>query len=741
MRSSDDQSIEQQVDDALAEYMQKCAAGERPDRESFLLLHPDLRERLSELLSAPDWAEQLSGRRNVDGPPAASEEETCDAAVASAGDDSQATQAFVADFTGGVTPEASPPQGASSGQFSLPILPCHFGEYLLERVLGRGGMGVVYFGRQVQLDRPVAIKMIRSGVLASHNEVLRFYAEARSAAQLDHPNIVTVHQCGAVDGHRYFSMDYVAGTDLSKLIESAPLDTRRAARYVRDAARAIQYAHERGIVHRDLKPANVLVDESDQIHITDFGLAKSVGKDTGLTASGAALGTPSYMSPEQAAGRVGEQNQATDIYSLGAVLFTIVTGQPPFKSGSVVQTILHVIHRPAPMARSVRGDIPADLETIIDVCLQKSPERRYNSAAALADDLERFLLGAPIAARPASHLRRCWYWLLGIPIFGALLDNRVIEPTETHRWVQRGLISVAILMMLTWLAVLVPSMGWVSNRMPATVRVAGGIDGGSYDAVAHSIADALTPWTQRTAQTIATLGSTDNAERLERGEVEFALLQADALSSPSLVVVAPLYYEALHILVKQDLPITTLEDLRGRRVVLGSEKSGVRTVARALLARAGMTFDDIHIDSSSWPMLKQQTPADAVLIVARIGAAEVVELCNQGSFRLLPVVDYLQFAMDEPDFRPVLLNGVDYPNCDIPEGGVASLATTAFLAARADAPPVLVQTVLQCIYAPDVLQRTGILSPERAAHWTGLAWHPTARAFFQAYQGSPIVDR
>src|SRR5690606_3456297 len=198
---------------------------------------------------------------------------------------------------------------------------------------------------------------------------------------------------------------------------------------------------------------------------------------------------------------------------------------------------------------------------------------------------------------------------------------------------------------------------------------------------------------------IATAGSTDIAEHLEHGDVEFALLQADAMSSPSLAVVAPLYYEAVHILVKQELPIATIEDLRGRSVVLGSEKSGVRTVARALLAHVGMSLDDIRVDNTLWPDLEDYAQADAVLIVAPIGAVEVVELCRQGSFRLLPVVDYLQFAMDEPDFRPLLLTAVDYPDCQIPEGGVATLATTAFLATRSDAPPVLVQRVLQCIYS------------------------------------------
>ncbi len=779
MLAPDDQPLELQVDAALVEYLQKCDTGELTDRDSFLESHPELREQLAELLTAADWIEQLAGPRladiargNAASPrflmavdadqstdeyypqPTARPFAQMEADIGFAERDSEPThrnrpnstsevgQANTEDDTlqqhrAGLTFEDCA-EGDTAGQFSQPCLPCRFGDYVLERVLGRGGMGVVYFGRQVQLDRPVAIKMIRSGVLASQEEVLRFYSEARSAARLDHPNIVTVYQCGECDGHRYFSMDYVAGADLAKLIAAGPLECKRAARYVRDTARAIQYAHERGIVHRDLKPANVLVDESDQVHITDFGLAKLVGAETGLTASGAALGTPSYMSPEQATGRVDEQHQATDIYSLGAVLFTLVTGQPPFKAIGVVQTIMHVIHRPAPMARTLRSDLPADLETIIDVCLQKSPERRYATAADLADDLNRFMCGTPIAARPASRMRRSWYWLLGIPIIGAVLDNRVIEPTETHRWVQRGLISVAILILMVWLAVLIPSLGWVSNRMPTVVRIAGGIEGGSYDKVASAIASALAQQVECPAEAVPTVGSSDNAERLEREEVQLGLVQGDSMDSPTLAVVASLYHEAVHILVKQELPIAKMEDLRGHQILLGSEKSGVRTVARLLLARAGMTFDDVQVDSSSWHGLKTEPTAEVAIVIAKIGSADLVELLSNGPYRLLPIADTLQFAMDEPIFHPVLLSAADYPGSQLPEGGLSTVAITAFLAARHDAPPILIQTVLERIFAPTFVEQNGSLSAEKAAHWSGHAWHPTARAFFQAYQGSSL---
>ena len=195
------------------------------------------------------------------------------------------------------------------------------GDYVLQREIGRGGMGVVYLARQHELDRQVAIKMIRSGMLADEGEVRRFYTEAQAAARLRHRGIVGVHQFGRRAGHHFFSMEYIPGTDLQKKINSGLLDPKEAARYVRDVARAIHHAHQKGVLHRDLKPANVLIDEHDQIHVTDFGLAKHMDSDSSVTGSGAAIGTPHYMAPEQAGGHSDRVCAERDVYSLGAILF------------------------------------------------------------------------------------------------------------------------------------------------------------------------------------------------------------------------------------------------------------------------------------------------------------------------------------------------------------------------------------------------------------------------------------
>lgn len=733
MSEEDQNPLEQHIDQALADYMQQSDQGQLTDREEFLSRYPELREHLSELLSAADWIEQLAGPTIADlahGEPndAPHSREHTEETLPHYASIKKATSADTVAGSG----QLSPPS-----KLWQPVLPCQFGDYVLERVIGRGGMGVVYAGRQANLDRMVAIKMIRSGALASEEEVHRFYAEARSAAKLAHPNIVTVYQCGEVDGHRFFSMDLVDGTDLSRMTKDGPLDAKLAATYVRDVARAIQYAHEHGVLHRDLKPANILVDRKGLVRITDFGLAKVLGKESGLTATGAALGTPSYMSPEQAAGKVAEQGQATDTYSLGAILFALVTGKPPFKADTVVETIMHVIHRPAPTARSLNGDLDADIETIIDRCLQKKPEQRYDSAGQLADDLDRYLTGTPIQARPMSKVRRAWYWVLGVPIVGAVLDHRVVEPTEAHRWVQRGLISVALLMLAAWLAMLVAE-NTDHNRMPTRVPVAAGLPGGAYHRVATALTELLTSQKQCQAEVVTSLGSNQNVELLESRAAQLALVQADAIRSSNVAVLAPLYYEAVHILVRKPSSIHDLSELRNRRVNVGPEKSGSREVASMLLASSGLSFDDIQALATDWHQLGSDPDIDAAIVVSQVGSSDVNAFLAQHPFELLalPIPAAVEFALGEPSFRPLMLTAEDYPGTDLPADGLATVGTVAFLAARQDTPPVLVDSVLKVLFQPEFVNEYGIVTAEHAAHWQNLPWHPTALEFFQDYRSA-----
>ncbi len=284
--------------------------------------------------------------------------------------------------------------------------------YEIKRLLGRGGMGVVYEARQVRLNRPVALKMIRSGVHASPEDRLRFISEAEVIARLRHPNIVQVYAFGDSDGQPFFEMEYVDGGSLIDRLDGTPRPTRDASALLEILARAIHEAHRKGVIHRDLKPSNILLMADGSPKIVDFGLAKLIGSEGGLTRTDSVLGSPAYMAPEQAAGRASAVAPASDVYALGAIYYEMLTGRQPFVAGTTMET-LDLVRHAEPVAPSrLRPGLPLDLETICLRCLNKDPGRRYASAEALADDLGRWLRGESILARPTGLLERGYRWSL-----------------------------------------------------------------------------------------------------------------------------------------------------------------------------------------------------------------------------------------------------------------------------------------------------------------------------------------
>ncbi len=362
----------------LDAYLAQLQAGERPDRGALLREHPELESALDclealEVLAPPAEHSPLSAGGESDGEPATGE------------------------------------------------LPRDFGPYELIREIGRGGMGVVYEARQKGLDRSVAVKMILAGHLASPELVRRFQAEAKAAARLHHSNIVHIHDVGQFHGQDFFAMEYIEGESLAERITRGPMDPPGAVRLVAMVARAVEHLHQQGIIHRDLKPSNILVDADGEPYVTDFGLAKVFLPGTDATATGIIAGTPSYMAPEQASGRRAAVSPATDVYSLGAILYELLTGVPPFRAETALDTLMEVLSGDPPKPRTLNLRIPIGLELICLKCLSKEPAERYPSAAALADDLDRFARGEVLAVRPPTLVQRFWSWTRRQPALASRL--------------------------------------------------------------------------------------------------------------------------------------------------------------------------------------------------------------------------------------------------------------------------------------------------------------------------------
>lgn len=423
------------LESAIAEFLEAQSAGAAPQREEFLRRYAVVRDELSAFFANHDRMVQLAAPfcsaaqdSSAADPPTAHAGVTLDAADASA-----LAEAAARD------PRSSPLLGS-------------FGDYELLKELGRGGIGVVFKAIHTRLNRVVALKMVVAGHLASPEELQRFRLEAQAAAGLSHPGIVPIFEAGECQGLPYFSMGLVEGHSLADRIQRGPMPPLDAVRLLRKIVDAVCYAHSHGVLHRDLKPANILLAcgegsgpdgldaaslESCQPQITDFGLAKRIGVASNLTATGQILGTPSYMPPEQAAGNVHAVGEAADIYALGAILYAMLSGRPPFVAENPIEVLLQVLERDPPRLSQLAPEVPAELESICLKCLEKRPEDRYVAATALAADLDRFLRHEPPEARSATpwqHVRR---WVRRQPVLA---------------WHLIGLLVMFVLVQLVFLA-------------------------------------------------------------------------------------------------------------------------------------------------------------------------------------------------------------------------------------------------------------------------------------------------
>lgn len=402
----------------LVEWQLRLRSGESPTGDEYLARFPEHAGVIHEIAShASTKLDHRVGQSSTDSnrPPPEFVRETPGDLKSPAGDSVSAFRDpnSTVDWNSG--------RKGTSPDEALPRLP----GYEILSVLGRGGMGIVYQARDLQLKRMVALKMIRT-VSADDDHRLRFRREAEAIARLQHPHVVQVYAVGEHAREPFVVLEFVDGGSLSQRINGTPLPPREAAQIVETLAQAMEAAHERGILHRDLKPANVLLTSEGVLKITDFGLAKNLDDDSGQTQTGDVMGTPSYMSPEQAAGRASEIGPSTDIYALGAILYELLTGRPPFRAATPMETLRQVIDEEPVPPRQLNPSTSRDLETIALKCLNKDRDHRYSSAAALAAELGRHRRGEPILARHTTRMERTWRWGRRHPAQAAALVTSLI---------------------------------------------------------------------------------------------------------------------------------------------------------------------------------------------------------------------------------------------------------------------------------------------------------------------------
>ena len=414
LNSDSDESIsadEKPLFEVLNRYLEHLHQGDFSSRSQLLIQHPELKDLLSCLENLDSLAIPRTSATSV--PPSENESFLVEESIMESDELQNQTSQTQQTRWNLVTGDL-------------------FGTYELIEELGRGGMGIVFKARQLNLNRHVALKMILASHLASEEEVRRFTDEAKAAGSLRHPNVVGIHESGQISGQHYFTMDYVEGTSLSQLIQKGLPGFDEIATLLEKVARAVDYLHQNQIVHRDLKPANILIDSAGEPYVTDFGLAKMFHEDHERTSTGTIIGTPCYMSPEQAAGKVSEVGPPSDIYSLGAILYELLTARPPFKEENPLDTLVQVLEQDPPLPREFQKTIPVELEMICLKCLEKNPQLRYATGAELAEDLERYLKQEPVHARSIGIQQEVKRWARRRPVLAARFAGLLVAMLITQ---------------------------------------------------------------------------------------------------------------------------------------------------------------------------------------------------------------------------------------------------------------------------------------------------------------------
>ena len=724
---------ELRISELLAQYLRDRDEGEAGEEEDFLAANPEFADDLRMLLDMGRVIEDMAG-------PLVEEDSVYDQQVneisvsnLAAGElEDDAPSATGVDTGTVVSTTARDPNqsGSLPGKESAEPEGYQFGEYELLEVIGQGGMGIVYKARQRNLDRIVAVKMIRVGSLALDDEISRFYSEAQKAGRAVHSNLTSVYEIGELDGRHYYAMQFVDGTDLAELLRQDKLSNNRIAEILRDISEGIHSAHTHGVLHRDLKPANILVRNSDgSALVTDFGLARQVTNPENLTRPGVTVGTPSYMSPEQASAKTDALCAASDVYSIGAILYEMLSGRPPFHAESAASTVMEVLNLDPTPPSQVQSKVSPELEAVCLKCLEKNPADRYQSAEELAEEFSRFLSGAPVLAELPNKLLQGLRWFRNVPAIGRITGNTMIRPKRAHRVVNHCLWIVPLLIVLG-----IFGWGMIQNMLvPAEVTLASGQRHHFYHEVGESLHRAVALKDARDLIVRTTAGSQENVNLVVDGSVHLAIAQWETIpQSEEISIVAPLFLDKVHFVVKQGSNIRSLEDLEGRNVSLGLPNSGMRLTSERILRVCDVDASTIGEKDRSFEDLLTLPQMEAAIVTTSSSNPVLHGLLADSRFQLI------KFSLEQIEkllqtgYRRDRLISRDFPDLVGP-AGIPTISTMAFLITHVDSSDALVESTLHALYdeidSESVVSKLGLIKRPLAREFS-VRFHPSAAHFY-----------